>query len=617
MTAKKNSLKNGLILVFLFSCFALFSCKLKAEQYSLLNQFSTIDILIAEEQYKLALKELKKIEKKSYDSWSCIGVYKRYSKLGEDGFAENLLKKALKKNANNKELLAVYTSFLIKKERFEEACKIGEKLHDSKYASLFSEALLKYEKSVNLEQKKSDYYTNQKYYPVFFEAYKTNRNPVWLKNCAAFYLNRGMFENASLLLPESFSDADDAYFWAMVLFDAGKYHEAINTIEVSKKLLNDYQNRQIFNVSEIKQVALESDAFLAMSDMESAEKERANLIKKLDSVKAKDSLDNQLLPVLALNSAIYAENAQNMDDAADLLFFTVTHWPDYVPALILYADFAYNSNLEREESDEMLALRKAGLATLEMERYDNRRKIPLSDAIYRMDEALKKTNDPYLNIARLDLRYKTETRLNDADKTADLWRMLEDNITEDSKYHVLLVEYALSFLLKTGQIEDAFSLMSKYLYNTFEYNDKDDFWVQTEKLLPLFDEKFAEFAAWFACYYKHDEEAFRMYEYCVYESGGLLAPGLVSPYVSTFACMNLADMYFSVGKKDKALDLYGKAAGRESDVRIRSEIFYRLACIYISLGDTKSALRSIDYSASIYPDNARAQLLKSKLQLQQ
>ena len=42
-----------------------------------------------------------------------------------------------------------------------------------------------------------------------------------------------------------------------------------------------------------------------------------------------------------------------------------------------------------------------------MERYDKRRKIPLSDAIYRIDNALAKKNDPYLEIVKLDLKYKT------------------------------------------------------------------------------------------------------------------------------------------------------------------------------------------------------------------
>ncbi|MCR4734322.1 MAG: hypothetical protein K5829_04885 [Treponema sp.] len=614
MTTRQN--KVNLILI-LFSFVALFSCKLKAEQNSLLGQFSTVDILIADNQNKLALKELKKIERKSYDSWSCIGVYKRYLKMGEDLLAENILKKSLKKNQNNKEVLALYSNFLIKKERYDEASSIALKLQNTKYASLYSEALLKLEKSLHPEEKKSYYYSDEKFYQVFMDAYESTKNPVWLKNCAVFYLRHGFFDKASSLLPIAFADADDAYFWAMVLYDAGKFKDAINTSEKSRKLLKDYENRENFYATEVKLVALESDAFLALSDLENAEKERAELIKNIESIKAKDTIDEELLPVIAVNSAIYAQDSGDLDSTANLLFLTVTHWPDYVPGVILYADFAYKSNLEREESDEMRSLRQAGLQTLEMERYDNRRKIPLSDATYRMDQALKNTNDPYLTIARLDLRYKTDSSLTNANKTADLWRMLEDNITKDSKYHVLLVDYALSFLLKTGQIDDAYALFSKYLYNTFVFNQKESFWAQVEELLPLLDEKFAEFAAWFASYYKYDDEAIRLYEYCVYGSGGILERGLLSPYVSTEACMNLADIYFSIGKKEKALDLYGKAAGRESKARLRSEIFYRLACIHVSLGDKKSALRAIDYSSTIYPDNARAQLLKSKLQLQQ
>ena len=77
--------------------------------------------------------------------------------------------------------------------------------------------------------------------------------------------------------------------------------------------------------------------------------------------------------------------------------------------------------------------------------------------------------------------------------------------------------------------------------------------------------------------------------------------------------MNLADIYFSTGKKEKSLDLYGKAAGRESRNYTRSEIFYRIANIYASTGDNKNALRSADYAIMLYPDNAKAALLKERL----
>ena len=83
-------------------------------------------------------------------------------------------------------------------------------------------------------------------------------------------------------------------------------------------------------------------------------------------------------------------NQGNSDSCADLLFYAVNKWPDYVPALVLYADYAYNSNLERKEDTEILALRNAGISSLEMEKYDKRRKIPLSDAVYRIDISPKK-----------------------------------------------------------------------------------------------------------------------------------------------------------------------------------------------------------------------------------
>ena len=58
-----QSKKTLFILIFFLSIFALFSCKMRAEQKSLTSQFEMIDILIADSQIKEALGELKKAEK--------------------------------------------------------------------------------------------------------------------------------------------------------------------------------------------------------------------------------------------------------------------------------------------------------------------------------------------------------------------------------------------------------------------------------------------------------------------------------------------------------------------------------------------------------------------------
>ncbi len=572
-----------------------------------------VDIQIAENQFADAVKQLKKIEKQTYDVWSYIGIYKRYAQIGEDKLAEKLLKKALKKNSHNPELVAIYSTFLLRQNRLEEAKKLAEELHGTKYGSIYSEASLK----ILMKGETADFYKDPKYYSIYYDAYRGSLNPIWIRNCAIFNLKEGRFDTASTLVPPAFADADDAYFWALVLFDSGKYYESINAIEVSRSFLRDYPdtvNRRLFKSSEIKQIALESDAYMAVSEMESAEAKRQELICKLDNIDKLSAEDENLLSIIVVNSAVWAKNQYDDDSCADLLFYSVNRWPDNVAALILYSDFAYNSNLEREESMEIKNLRQNGISSVSMEKYDNRRKIPMSDAVYRLEQAMERTKDPYLAIARLDLKYKTDNSFTIKDKTADLWLQMENNYTEEEKYQMLLVQYVLSFLLKTNQKDDAKELFTKYVSNTYKFNAKEDFWTQVGKSLSVMDERTAEFAAWFATDEKKFDEALRIYEYCVYESGGILYEGIVSPLVSTASCMNLADIYFSTGKKTKALDLYGRAAGRESKNYLRSDVFYRIANIYAADGDNKNALRSVEYAILLYPDNARASLLKEKLQ---
>ncbi len=575
-----------------------------------------VDILIADNQFSDAVKELKKIEKQVYDSWSYIGVYKRYAKIGEDLKAEKIIKKAIKKNSHNPELLAVYSVYLMRHNKIEEAKKFSEELRGTKYGSIYSEAVLKSAVMAVGEGGNQEFYKDSKYYSIYLDAYRGSRNPIWIRNCAVFNLKDGLFEAAAALVPDSFSDADDAYFWAMVLYDSGKYYEAIDALEVSKAYLEGYpdsSNRRLFRVTSVKQVALESDSYMAVSEMEASEAKRQEIICKLDTLGKLNAGDEELLSIIVVNSAVYARNQYEDDSCADLLFYAVNRWPDNVEALILYSDFAYNSNLERPESIEIKNLRQNGISSVSMEEYDNRRKIPMSDALYRLDQALERTKDPALSIARLDLKYKMDSSFTVKNKTSDLWIQMENNYSEEEKYQSLLVQYVLSFLLKTNQKDDAFTLFTKYVTSALKLDSKQDFWIQIEKSLGQMDVRIAEFAAWFATDQKKYDEALRLYEYCVYESGGVLFKGIISPAVSTVSCMNLADIYFSTGKKDKALDLYGKAAGRESRSYIRSEIFYRIAEIYSATGDIKNALRSAEYAILLYPDNARASLLKEKL----
>ena len=611
---KQKFLLISLISIFLL-CFS--SCKMKAEQKSLTSQFETIDALINQSQMDLAVKSLKKIEKKAHDSWSNIAVFKRYILLGEKERADLLLKKALKKNSENLELLAVYSNFLIKENRFDEAKNYAKKLCGTKYSSLYSELILKSavnQKTQNENSSKSLFYDEQQFYQIYLDAYNSTKNPIWLKNCAVFDLTNGYFEKASLLNPGVYADADDAFYWAEILYDAKKYYASLEVLEKSKKIMNDYQNKSRFMTSEVKIAALESDIYMALSDMENSQKIRQNLIDEIENIHI-TSEDEQYLPVIFVNSAIWEMNCGNADACADLLFYAVNKWTDYVPALVLYADFAYNSSLQRKEDTEILALRNAGITSLEMEKYDKRRKIPLSDAIYRIDTALEKKNDPYLEIVKLDLKYKTNKNLSEKEKNRDLWYLLEDIYETEKTYNYLLVQYALNYLLRTNQKTDAWKVFYDYVSQKNNFSEKRNFWEQFIEKINEIELPVCEFAGYFAAENKLVEEAVRIYEYCVYESAGFLEDGLISPNVSTQACMNLADIYFSIGKKDKALKLYGIISGRETKNSLRSDIFYRIANIYVAQGDIKNALRLAEYSYSLYPQSVRASVLKDKLHL--
>ena len=74
-----------------------FSCSNHAEEKSVASALEQVDILINQEQFNDAARELSKIEKKSYSSWIEIGIFKRYERLDSLDRAEKVLVRAIKK----------------------------------------------------------------------------------------------------------------------------------------------------------------------------------------------------------------------------------------------------------------------------------------------------------------------------------------------------------------------------------------------------------------------------------------------------------------------------------------------------------------------------------------
>ncbi len=632
----KNHLLKHIFISFLLILFCFASCKMRAEQKSLTTQFEIIDALISTNQFDDAERELKKIQKKVYDSWSYIGIFKRYKMLADYDQADKVILQALKKNPENQELLAVYTDFLLEECRnensstrtrtvsvksgnqksLEKALEYGIKLKNGKYASLFSEAiLLKYE--VEFKDKTQEelnlLYKNDDFYSVYYDAYHGSKSPLWLRNCAVINLVNGQYNAAANLSPGIFADADDAYFWALVLYDAEEYYKCVDALKTARTYFDDFTQKNIFKTSSVKLAALESDAYYALNLYDKAENARQKGIPEKQDFSKLTEDEQKLLPLLMTNSAVWAKYNGDKATCADLLFTVVTNWPDYVPGLIQYADFAYESNLEREENFEIKALRKAGLSTLEMEKYDSRRKIPLSDALYRINSSLLRKQNPYLEIKKMDLAYKTDFSKTQKEKDRDLWNFLENNYYSAQDNRALIIEYAVHYLLNQKQTDEAWKVFLRYVKEIFVFDEKTDFWTQFVSQMTKLDLRLLEYAGYFAQSQGLYDETLRIYEYCVFESSGILEENQISPNVSNMTCMNLADIYYSNGNKDKALNLYGKTATREMQPKRRSEIYYRIALIYADSSDKKNASRAAETAKQIYPENAKASLLLDKL----
>lgn len=593
------------------------SCSTSANSASIISTLNEVDALIRLGQTKQALKDLKKLEKDAGDSWQILGIYKRYMNLDEKESAQKLLQKSVKRNPKNSELLAVYTKFLLGENNLEEAGKYAANLKNSSYSSIYSEYIFRLRQSEFQNKSVEQFLLDEEYLSLFYSAYNASKNPVWLRNSAAYYLRTGHYAQAAEITPEGFLNAQDAYFWTLVNFDSGSYERALECIW-DAFVFCDSTGIGSASLSEdqvIRLYALESDCRYLNYDYENAETIREKLLAHycINGEVSEDLKDNEILPLTFANAALWNMNEGNNEKARDLLSDAVMNYPYYVPSLVLYSNFAWESNQERVEDSEVQALRKAGIKTLEMEAYDNRPKLPLSDALYRLDLALEKTKNPYLYITRLDLKYKSDSKLTETEKVTDLYKLIEHQSYDTAVFNDVLVHYTLSLLLKTGRYEEADQLFTKYLVKKYGFVSSSSMLDQCADNVQTIDELDCEFAFWFALYYRNKQTAARLGEYVCFESSGIRNEHELATGVSTEAVMNLANYYFSTSQDEYALDLYGKASGRESRKNIRSECFYRIAEIYKSEGQVKNALRACDYACSVNPSNAKAQLLKSRL----
>ena len=628
---KKNLL--AFVMCSLVAGIFLFSCS-KSDGQSFLSQLDGVDAYIRQGQTSDAMALLKKTEKNAFSAYARLGVYRRYMTLGETVLAEKVLVSGLKALHENPELTAVYSHFLLRQNRLDEAVETSRILAGTRYGSLYSEAVLK--RAVSLSE--SGLYSAG-LASIYYDAYVGTGNSRWLVNSALVNLLQGDYQLAAELQEKRPHSMAEHLFWAYVQYDAENYDICLENLE-------NVRSEVLLPAA----AELASDAYIMLNDRDSAERSR-EIVMQYKGERIKD-----VPPAVKVNSALWNQEREQYQRAYDLIFDVVTNHSEYVPGLVTYGRFAYEASIPPVMTDLEKSLRLTPFRTHAMQAYDDRPKILVSDALYRMEKKLSEQQETTgeknedLLTAHLMLYYRTHSEMTQKAKLALLWETLEENERGTSLYPPKLVQLAVHELLANGEIEDARNLFTRYL--DARYSLKDDMplpaaekkldvfggersapknVIPPEVLRGTFGDRAAkgvygmeiwegECAAYFTLLDGNVFAARRLYEYVLFETGGLhrksdSAPIVsVSSLASAVSVCNLAMMYSSTGEKKKALALYGLAAGRTRDPATKADILYRTAVIQRDTGDKNGASLSLEYCLSLNPTHADARLLRRMME---
>ena len=574
---------------------------------------------------KDALKVLSDCEKKILNPMEAVGVYKRYAALDNKKAAERVLKKNLKKNPESPELNAVYVCFLKDSGRTEEALKLSKILRGSKYGGLYSEL---YFHSLQAPQEQSprvqDFLTEDMA-ALYVDAYNSSGDNAWLRNAALCSLFKGEYGDAASLSPDGFQSPSDAYFWATVRYDNKNYGEAAECLLAGKELLQKNESRffdgikESRKVSDIECASLLSDCYTIMGEEKAAEEVRGELIAAITSGSENEPASQagatkSLLGTMYLNSALYALQRNDERAAYNTLVFVTQKWPDLVPALIAYGNFAYNSSRRVMDDPLTKSLRDAGVVSTDMKRFDELPRVSVSDALLRMKESIARSHNDSLYVAALELEDKIDDSSDERARLGRMYRVLERNAITADLYPAEIAQYAVHTLLRHDRYSEALEMFKKYLVARYNLGKERDFEEDLVLALRKMDLWEVEYAAYFSARERETDLTKRLYEYAVYESGYSSAYGgsEISPAAATQSAVNLAMIYSSTGNKDKALELYGRAQSRANDNYLKSEIMYRLACVYDAKKEEAAAVKSLEYSLYLNPANGKARLLMQK-----
>lgn len=553
------------VLLIVSSLLVLTGCTKKSANFSFATSMDTVDSMIALGQMKEANDLLKDASTVASEPNEWFAIYKRYIRTGNTKEAGKLMKKAYKKCPGNAEVAAVYAHHLIQEKNYDDAYKVAVRLENTPYGSILSELRLKKAKAENN-------YLKREFVQTFCDAAYATGNDRYLRNAAVIEAYNGFIQNALALHPNGETYNEDKLFWALISYDAGNFAQTyidLAMMEPSAEVM-----------------MLKADAALYLDEQKSA----------FEFWKGALKYDPGLSPVPYYNLAHYAELNDMQAERGEFLVLLMKYFPDYVPGLAAYGNYAYDITHREPEDAITSAVRKAGFKSLNMEQRDTAPVVPVEDALARMEELIAKTGDEAITVERAKLQWRNADKSPDQ-KLVDVWFLLEKYPeNENLKY------YAVWLLCKLKRYDEAQTMFSKYLVNKYGNNDIKDI-VSSLSALEC------EYAAYLSAINVPNEQT-PDYKLAVKLYQNLVAHDTKSVPV----LMNYGLIRYSESHLQEAFDLYNKALRLTSDETMKAEIQYRMGCVYAAQKNMKDALMCLSYCLQLNPEHAKARLLYKRLE---
>lgn len=553
------------VLLIVSSLLVLTGCTKKSANFSFATSMDTVDSMIALGQMKEANDLLKDASTVASEPNEWFAIYKRYIRTGNTKEAGKLMKKAYKKCPGNAEVAAVYAHHLIQEKNYDDAYKVAVRLENTPYGSILSELRLKKAKAENN-------YLKREFVQTFCDAAYATGNDRYLRNAAVIEAYNGFIQNALALHPNGETYNEDKLFWALISYDAGNFAQTYIDLAMME--------------SSAEVMMLKADAALYLDEQKSA----------FEFWKGALKYDPGLSPVPYYNLAHYAELNDMQAERGEFLILLMKYFPDYVPGLAAYGNYAYDITHREPEDAITSAVRKAGFKSLNMEQRDTAPVVPVEDALARMEELIAKTGDEAITVERAKLQWRNADKSPDQ-KLVDVWFLLEKYPeNENLKY------YAVWLLCKLKRYDEAQTMFSKYLVNKYGNNDIKDI-VSSLSALEC------EYAAYLSAINVPNEQT-PDYKLAVKLYQNLVAHDTKSVPV----LMNYGLIRYSESHLQEAFDLYNKALRLTSDETMKAEIQYRMGCVYAAQKNMKDALMCLSYCLQLNPEHAKARLLYKRLE---